>query len=48
MVMPRPEGKARKIAWALLGKPANLSVNYTKKERKNRRNFLAEYTSLGR
>lgn len=31
--MVRPEGKARKIAWAILGVPANMMSKKTKRQR---------------
>ena len=31
-VMIRPEGKAKKIAYAILGTPANFAVKKTKKQ----------------
>lgn len=38
---PRPKGKGKKIAWSLLGKPANLAnPHYTKREKRLRRAFL--------
>ena len=34
--MPRPSGKATKLAFALLGKPANLQKQPKKKKRVNK------------
>ena len=32
-IMPRYDKKAEKIAWNILGKPANIAAKRTKKER---------------
>lgn len=42
-VAPRPKGKGKKIAWSLLGKPANLvKPHYSERERRLRRAFLSQ------
>lgn len=41
---PRPSGKAAKIAYALLGKPANMTEKLTKKEKEMRKAFVVQET----
>jgi len=42
--MPRMTGKARKIAYAILGKPANMTVKRTKAQEKLNRNLIYQET----
>lgn len=44
-IMPRPKGKARKIAYDILGVPANIAAKPTKKQRILDRHLLYEETS---
>ncbi len=46
--MPRPKGKARKIAWSILGKPVNLEIKRTPKAKRLRRRFIVQETALAR
>jgi len=47
--MPRPHGKGRKIAWSILGKPANLQPQpVSKKEKKIRRVLFNQETAYSR
>ena len=46
--MTRPSGKAQKIAWSILGKPANLEVKLTPKKKRLRRRFIIQETSFAR
>lgn len=45
MQMVRPSGKARKIAWDILGKPANMTSKRTPHQDAVNRRILAEETS---
>lgn len=40
----RPDNKARKIAWAILGEPANLASKKTRHQRELDRRLLREET----
>lgn len=42
--MPRPKGKAKKIAYHLLGKPANIAFKRNKKQRRINQRLLYEET----
>jgi len=43
--MVRPDNKARKIAWAILGTPANMATKKTKRQRAIDQRLLASETS---
>lgn len=45
MVMPRPRGKAKKIAYNILGVPANIAAKPTKKQKILDKRLLWEDTS---
>lgn len=47
-VAPRPKGKARKIAWNILGKPVNLQVKRTKEEKRIRRLLINQEVAYAR
>lgn len=47
-IMVRPKGKARKIAYALLGKPANLAYKPSKEQQRINARLDADETSLTR
>lgn len=42
--MPRPSGKAKKIAFNILGEPANLQFKRTKKQRQENKELIAQET----
>jgi hypothetical protein len=42
--MPRPKGKARKIAYKLLGVPANIAFKRSKQQKKVNKRLLYEET----
>lgn len=41
----RPDNKARKIAWAILGEPANMASKKSRQQREVDRRLLQEETS---
>ena len=45
MTMPRPYGKAKKIAYKILGVPANIAAKPTKKQKIIDKHLLYEDTS---
>lgn len=46
--MPRADKKAEKIAWKVLGKPENLAVKETRKEREIRNKLSYDVIVNGR
>ncbi len=48
MAMIRPKGKAKKIAFKILGKPANMQEKPDKKKRKVNQRLLYEETQRAR
>jgi hypothetical protein len=44
-VMPRSRGKATKIAWEILGKPASYNVKRTQRESEMNKRLIFEATT---
>ena len=48
MIMPRPKGKPRAIAWKILGVPANIASKPTEKEARISKIIDSQQASLVR